>query len=224
MSAKSFNMNTAVEKGKKQKIMLVVSNGIIRRECVQSLCNLIRESRNKFLVEIYMCGENEFDMDVLELFTEKGSADVIIFTKSYVGFTTEAIDAIASKALQVKSIVGISVPRPDLCFDRIRTQEPDEARILACCFDIQSKTKHINVDVDGTMQVRGFQRNDIVGLSLNLARNREKPLNISRGFANMIEDTCILYTNHHVSNCGTAGCLLQHLQCIQKHQSNKIKS
>ena len=218
---KKFNMRNIVEKGQKTKVLLVVSNGIIRRECVQSLCTLTRESRNNYIVEIYMCGENEYEMDVLEKFSEHGSADVIIFTRSYVGFTTHAIDTIVEKTLATKCIVGIPVPRADLSLDRIKiTQEPEDARILACCFDIQSKTKQINVDEHGMMDVRGFQRNDIVGFSLSLSRNREKPLNISRGFSNMNEDICVLCTKYPVSNSGTSGCLLQHLQCIQKHRQN----
>lgn len=222
----SFNMNNIVKNGNqiKKKILIVVSNGIIRRECVQSLCNLTRESRNKYMSEIYMCGENEYEMDVLEQFSEKGLADAIIFTRSYVGFTPQSIDAIVEQIFKSKCIVGISVPRPNYSFERTRlSQEPNEAKILACCFDIHSKTKHINVDKNGMMEVSGFQRNDIVGLSLDLSRNRKKPLNISRGFYNMNEDSCMLCTNFEVSNCGLSGCLLQHLQCIQKQQQKKMK-
>ena len=43
-----ISMDTIIEKGKKKKLFLVVSNGTIHRDFLKSFCELSINARNKF--------------------------------------------------------------------------------------------------------------------------------------------------------------------------------
>ena len=63
-----ISMDTIIEKGKKKKLFLVVSNGTIHRDFLKSFCELSINARNKLELILHLCTENETYMDVLEQF------------------------------------------------------------------------------------------------------------------------------------------------------------
>ena len=214
-----LDMNKIIEKSIKKKLLLVISNGSIHRDCMKSVHDLTLNSRSKFDLLLHICTETEQYMDVLENFTIHSIADVIIFVNSSIGFSPECIIDIFDRSLDSSKIVGVSVPNNVLNLNRINSTNHQFSEILSRSYDIHLITKDINVEEDCSMKVRGFQLNDIVGSSLNLSKTGDKPINISRGFINMKKE-CILITKHKVSNNGIYGCLLEHLQCLQKVRIN----
>ena len=219
----AFNMNNIIEKSIKKKLLLVISNGTIHRDCMRSVHELTANSKNKFELILHICNEKEQYMDVLERFTLNSVADVIIFVNSAIGFKHDSIYDIFDRALNSDKMVGVCAPTSVLNLSRINSTNFQHAEVLSRSYDIHTMNKNICVEQDCSMKVRGFQLTDIVGISLKLTKRGERPIDLSRGFLNM-KNECILITKHKVSNNGIDGCLLEHLQCIQKvrEENNKV--
>jgi len=216
------SLNSIIEKGTKKKLLLTISNGSIHKNLLKSVHELSINSRNKFELILHICNETEQYMDILEKFTLESIADVIIFVNSSVGFSHDCINDIFDRCLDSNSMVGVCVPNKTLNLKGINSTNHEYAEPLSRVYDLHLIDKHINVDDKCLMKVRGFQINDIVGLSLSLSKKGDKPIDISRGF-NHMKNECILITKHKVSNNGIDGCLFEHLVCIQKVRRNKVE-
>ena len=209
-----ISMDTIVEKGKKKKLFLVVSNGTIHREFLKSFYELSTNSKNKFELIMHLCTEDETYMDLLEQFQENGFADVIMFMKPSTGFTCECIIDLFEKTLDSEKIFGICSPTDKIDFSKINEKNYKSSEILTKNYEINFMSKNIFIDEKTLMRVRGFKLTDIVSISLKLSRKGSKPINISRGFLNM-ESECYLVTKHRISNNGISGCLLEYFHHIQ---------
>ena len=123
--SKSMNMNDIVEKGKieKVKVLLSISTGEINRLFVNSLCEITKSK--KYNIEVRMCGENESNASVLEGFSrmEECPFELIIFIKPCVGFSQESIENMIQRTIsdKYKKIYGLSVPRGNLAFEHMES-------------------------------------------------------------------------------------------------------
>ena len=211
-----ISMDTIIEKGKKKKLFLVVSNGIIHRDFLKSFCELSINARNKLELILHLCTENETYMDVLEIFQEKGIGDVIMFIHPSIGFTCECIFDIFDKTLDSERIFGVCAPTDKIFFSKINEKNYKSSEILTKDYEINFINKNIFIDENTLMRVRGFKMTDIVSISLKLSRKGSKPINISRGFINM-ENECYLVTKHRISNNGISGCLLEYFHHLKNN-------
>ena len=211
-----ISMDTIVEKGKKKKLFLVVSNGTIHREFLKSFYELSINSKNKFELIMHLCTEDETYMDLLEQFQENGFADVIMFMKPSIGFTCECIIDLFEKTLDSEKIFGICSPTDKIDFSKINEKNYKSSEILTKNYEINFMSKNIFIDEKTLMRVRGFKLTDIVSISLKLSRKGSKPINISRGFLNM-ENECYPVTKHRISNNGISGCLLEYFHHLKNN-------
>jgi len=194
-----ISMDTIVEKGKKKKLFLVVSNGTIHRDFFKSFYELSTNSKNKLELILHLCTENETYMDLLEQFQENGFADVIMFMKPSIGFSCECIIDLFEKTLDSEKIFGICSPTDKIDFSKINEKNYKSSEILTKNYEINFMSKNIFIDEKTLMRVRGFKLTDIVSISLKLSRKGSKPINISRGFNNGVSG-CLLEYFHHVQN------------------------
>ena len=229
--SKTMNMNDIVEKGKveKVKVLLSISTGEINRLFVNSLCEITKSK--KYNIEVRMCGENESNASVLEGFSrmEECPFELIIFIKPCVGFSQESIENMIQRTIsdKYKKIYGLSVPRGNLAFEHMESVKGSlslskrEIQSLCCSFSLVSRSGKIEVDDEGVISVTCFQLHDIVCIPIELAKKMS--IDLSRGFDKIDKIDCKLLTVFTCSNENVSGCLLEHLRCINKINKNKCK-
>ena len=201
-------MNKLCEEGIKKttRVVLSVSDGVITREFVRSLCKYTNR-KVPYTVDIRMCGHGEYDSDIVREFKESWDEDVLVVVKPYVGFSAESIDTIVDSCVSNVNVTGVAVPVDNMDFKRLNglhIKDGVDAKALCCRYDLKPQGGYIRVQEDGTMKVDGFQRHDIIGV------HKDCNLDIRTCF----EWSGILYTNFTCYNGGTHACLLDHLRSI----------